>query len=52
MEDVGTILKPHLLPRCYQDRTNQPHQTQCRVHLVLLILVGFWLAEVVSGDNS
>jgi hypothetical protein len=32
---------PHLLPRCYQDRTNQPHLSPCREHPgLLLLLVG------------
>ena len=32
---LSVILHPHLLPRCYQDRTNQPHQTPYREHPVL-----------------
>ncbi len=31
---------PYLLPRCYQDRTNSPHQDPGRDHPVLLFLVG------------
>ena len=29
----------HLLPRCYQDRTNQRHQAPCRQHPLLWFLV-------------
>jgi hypothetical protein len=32
--------RPVLLPRCYQDRTTQPHQPPCREHPVLWFLVG------------
>ena len=31
---------PDLLPRCYQDRTTQPHLEQCQQHPVVWLLVG------------
>ena len=31
----------HLLPRCYQDRTNQPHQAPNQQYPILWFLVGF-----------
>ena len=30
----------YLLPRCYQDGTNQPHQAPCPKHLAVRFLVG------------
>jgi hypothetical protein len=37
---IGCLSCLHLLPRCYQDRTNQPHLPPCQEHPGLWFLVG------------
>jgi hypothetical protein len=37
---LSVILHPHLLPRCYQDRTNQALLPQCEGDQRLWFLVG------------
>jgi hypothetical protein len=36
----------HVLPRCYQDRTNQPYQAPCPEHPCVVFSCGVRLSEV------
>jgi hypothetical protein len=44
------LTDPHLLPRCYQDRTTQAHLSPCHEGPGLWFLVGVRLSEVVLDE--